>query len=101
MGVRIAVCRRTPSRMGIMTSCNLNTGFDGACGADCWAAARIVVDAKKSRCRVRRTRMASGINRIDQDCEAQYTNPASKTETHDLNLTSCEHVLPDFIYILR
>ena len=43
--------------------------------------------------------MASGANCIDQNCEAQYTNPASETETRDLNLAFREHVLQDFIYI--
>ena len=28
-GVRIAVCRWTPSRTGIMTSCSLNSGLEG------------------------------------------------------------------------
>src|ERR1035438_1767637 len=38
-GVRMAVCRRTPSRTGIMTSWSLKIGFAGAsCGAFCAAA---------------------------------------------------------------
>ena len=43
--------------------------------------------------------MASGANCIDQNCEAQYTNPASETETRDLDLAFRDHVLQDFIYI--
>jgi len=44
--------------------------------------------------------MASGANRIDQNCEAQYINPASESETaRSKSGVLANHVLRNFIYI--
>ena len=44
--------------------------------------------------------MASGANCIDQNCEAQYINPASEYETaRSKSGVLAKHVLRDFIYI--